>query len=162
MVFLSAVWTLILTAPIHIHWWASDGMLHFSKFDEETNSSTSWTAWGWIHVQHTLIFIGLNYSFKRLVKPRCKLVTDTYYKFWVRRQFLANKSSISTHIKLQETRKKQFLLKLKCATPVTNVFWSKWFCYATNDIFKKTSPLTISDFLSNLRLKELIKLPDFL
>ncbi len=32
---LSAVWTLILTAPIHIqqriHWWASDGMLHFSK-----------------------------------------------------------------------------------------------------------------------------------
>ncbi len=42
VMFLSAVWTLILTAPIHcIHWWASDGMLHFSKSDEETNSSTS-------------------------------------------------------------------------------------------------------------------------
>ncbi len=35
------VWTLILTAPIHIHWWAADGMLHFSKSDKETNSSTS-------------------------------------------------------------------------------------------------------------------------
>ncbi len=29
-----------------IHWWASDGMLHFSKSDEETNSSTSRMAWG--------------------------------------------------------------------------------------------------------------------
>ncbi len=26
-----------------IHWGTSDGMLHFSKSDEETNSSTSWT-----------------------------------------------------------------------------------------------------------------------
>ncbi len=32
---LSAVWTLILTAPIHCR--ASDVMLHFSKSDEETN-----------------------------------------------------------------------------------------------------------------------------
>ncbi len=30
-----------------IHWWASDGMLHFSKSDEETNSSTYLMAWGW-------------------------------------------------------------------------------------------------------------------
>ncbi len=29
VMFLSAVWTLILTAPIH--WWASDAMLQFSK-----------------------------------------------------------------------------------------------------------------------------------
>ncbi len=40
VMFLSAVWTLILTAPIHsqqrIYWWASDTMLHFSKSDEET------------------------------------------------------------------------------------------------------------------------------
>ncbi len=28
-----------------IHWWASDAMLHFSKSDEETNSSLSWMAW---------------------------------------------------------------------------------------------------------------------
>ncbi len=28
-----------------IHQWASDGMLHFSKSDEETNSSTFWMAW---------------------------------------------------------------------------------------------------------------------
>ncbi len=25
-----------------IHWWDTDAMLHFSKPDEETNSSTSW------------------------------------------------------------------------------------------------------------------------
>ncbi len=29
--FFSAIWSLILTAPIRIHWWASDVMLHFSK-----------------------------------------------------------------------------------------------------------------------------------
>ncbi len=39
VMFLSAVWTLILTAPIHFHWWASDGMLNFSKSDEETKLS---------------------------------------------------------------------------------------------------------------------------
>ncbi len=38
-----------------IHCWASDGMLHFSKSDEETNSSTSWMIWGRGHFQ--LIFI---------------------------------------------------------------------------------------------------------
>ncbi len=32
-----------------IHCWTSDGMLHFSKSDEETNSSTSWMASGWAH-----------------------------------------------------------------------------------------------------------------
>ncbi len=34
-----------------IYWWTSDGMLRFSKSDEETNSSTSWTAWGWVKFQ---------------------------------------------------------------------------------------------------------------
>ncbi len=38
-----------------IHWWASDVMLHFSKSDEETNSSTSWMAWEWIHFQQIFI-----------------------------------------------------------------------------------------------------------
>ncbi len=33
-----------------IHWWASDGMLHFSKSDEETNSSTSRMAWWGEHI----------------------------------------------------------------------------------------------------------------
>ncbi len=55
VMFLSAVWTLILTAPIHIYWWASDVMLHFSKSDEETNSSTSQMAWEWVNVQQILI-----------------------------------------------------------------------------------------------------------
>ncbi len=34
VMFLSTVWTIILTAPIHckrIHWWASDVMIHFSN-----------------------------------------------------------------------------------------------------------------------------------
>ncbi len=40
-----------------IHWWTSDGMLHFSKPDEETDSFTSWMAWGWLHFQHIFIFV---------------------------------------------------------------------------------------------------------
>ncbi len=54
VMFLSAVWTLILTAPIHYRAstpWDSDAMLHFSKSDEVTNSSTSWMAWGCVNVQ---------------------------------------------------------------------------------------------------------------
>ncbi len=39
-----------------IHWWASDGMLHFSKSDEETNSSPSWMPWGWGHFLKKIIF----------------------------------------------------------------------------------------------------------
>ncbi len=46
-----------------IHWWASDAILDFSKSDEETNSSTSWTAWRRGHFQLFLYF-WLNYSFK--------------------------------------------------------------------------------------------------
>ncbi len=33
-----------------IHCWDTDAMLHFSKSDEETNSSTSWMAWGWVFI----------------------------------------------------------------------------------------------------------------
>ncbi len=33
-----------------IHCWDSDVKLHFSKSDEETNSSTSWMVWGWGHI----------------------------------------------------------------------------------------------------------------
>ncbi len=46
--FLSAVWT--HSDGTHslqsIHLWASKGMTHFSKSDEETNSSTSRITWG--------------------------------------------------------------------------------------------------------------------
>ncbi len=41
-----------------IHCWVSDVTLHFSKSDEETNSSTSWMAWAWGHFQQ--IFISQN------------------------------------------------------------------------------------------------------
>ncbi len=45
------------------HWLhPSDSMLHFSKSDEETNSSTSWLVWGWGHLQQIFIF-WMNYSF---------------------------------------------------------------------------------------------------
>ncbi len=54
VMFLSAVWTLILTAPIHC--WDSDVMLHFSRSDEETNSSTSRMAWGWVKFHQMFIF----------------------------------------------------------------------------------------------------------
>ncbi len=46
---LSAVWTLILTAPIHCRGpimskWCNATLLQICS-DEETNSSTSWMAW---------------------------------------------------------------------------------------------------------------------
>ncbi len=40
-----------------IHWWASDVMLHFSKSDEETNSSTSWMTWGWVNFKQIFYFL---------------------------------------------------------------------------------------------------------
>ncbi len=36
-----------------IHCWASEGMLHFSKSDKETNSSCM--NWGWVHFQQIVI-----------------------------------------------------------------------------------------------------------
>ncbi len=39
-----------------IHWWGSGGTLHFSKSDEETNSSTSWMAWDYAPLQLNFIF----------------------------------------------------------------------------------------------------------
>ncbi len=41
-----------------IHWWTNNVMLHFSKSNEETNSSTSWMTWGrgWAHFQQMFIF----------------------------------------------------------------------------------------------------------
>ncbi len=43
-----------------IHCWASDEMLHFSKSDEETNSSTSCMAWLWTHFQDIFMFVWFN------------------------------------------------------------------------------------------------------
>ncbi len=64
-----------------IHWRASDGMIHFSKSDEETNSSTFWMAWGWV-----------NHSFISPHKPavsrmngktfRFTKCTDEFLSFW--------------------------------------------------------------------------------
>ncbi len=39
-----------------IHCWDTDAETHFSKSDEETNSSTSRMAWVWAHFQHIFIF----------------------------------------------------------------------------------------------------------
>ncbi len=38
------------------HLMRCDAMLHFSKSDEETNSSTSWMVWKWAHFQSIFIF----------------------------------------------------------------------------------------------------------
>ncbi len=43
-----------------IHWRASDEMLHFSKSDEETNSSTSWIAWRCVNLQQIYIFVWIS------------------------------------------------------------------------------------------------------
>ncbi len=63
VMFLSAVWTLILTAPIRCR--GSIGERWNAKFlqmcsDEETNLFTSWMSWGWVHFH-----FGVNYSFKK-------------------------------------------------------------------------------------------------
>ncbi len=59
VMFLSAVWA--HSDGTHslqrIHWWASDVMLNFSKSVlMKSNSSTSWMAWVWIHLQQIFIF----------------------------------------------------------------------------------------------------------
>ncbi len=41
-----------------IHCWDTDATLHFSKSDEETNSSTSCMTWEWVHFKHIFIFWG--------------------------------------------------------------------------------------------------------
>ncbi len=57
VMFLSAVWILILTAPIHCRASIAEQMqLHFCKSDKETNSTISWMTWGWLHFQQILIF----------------------------------------------------------------------------------------------------------
>ncbi len=45
-----------------IHWWDTDAMLHFSKSDEETNSSTSWMAWEWAHFLAISFLLNLKVS----------------------------------------------------------------------------------------------------
>ncbi len=78
-----------------IHCWASDAMLHFSKPDEETNSSTSWMVWGWGHFNFWVNYSFKNYEewyvFKILTKltanvvcvhdfkSQHKIKTDTFY-----------------------------------------------------------------------------------
>ncbi len=59
-----------------IHCWASDAMLHFSRSDEETNSSTSWVAWDTF--QQIYIFL-MNYFFNRLFDwLKCECTTEKY------------------------------------------------------------------------------------
>ncbi len=48
VMFLSAVWSLILTAPIHCRAFIGEEILQICS-DEETNSSTSWVAWEGMH-----------------------------------------------------------------------------------------------------------------
>ncbi len=71
VIFLSAILTLILTAPIHcrgsVNWWIGGSIgehviecLISPKLEEETNTSKSWKTRGWRHFQKCNIF--LSYS----------------------------------------------------------------------------------------------------
>ncbi len=57
VMFLSAVWTLILTAPIHFRGSIGEQVMYCNaKFlqtclNKVINSCTSWMAWGWVHFQ---------------------------------------------------------------------------------------------------------------
>ncbi len=57
VMFLSAVWTLILTAPIHCRGSIGEQVMYCNaKFlqtclNKVINSCTSWMAWGWVHFQ---------------------------------------------------------------------------------------------------------------
>ncbi len=84
VMFLSAVWTLILMAPIHCRGSIDEKMMECyispnRRRNKETNSSTSRIAWGWGHFQQILIFgwtipfnIIAQFSFKKKSKY-CKV-----------------------------------------------------------------------------------------
>ncbi len=57
VMFWSAGWTLILTAPIHplVSKWYNAKLPQIYS-DEETYSSTSWMAWRWVHFQQIFLF----------------------------------------------------------------------------------------------------------
>ncbi len=74
VMFLSAVWTLILTAPIHCRGSTGEQVMECYIFNQETNSSTSWMTWWWVHFQQLFIFWVVNYSFKiTFPKTHCTL-----------------------------------------------------------------------------------------
>ncbi len=66
-----------------IHCWDTDAMLHFSKSNEETNSSTSWMIWGWVNLKETVstdIYIYI-YAFSRRFYPKRLTVHSGYTCF---------------------------------------------------------------------------------
>ncbi len=56
-----------------IHCWNSDAMLHFSKSDEETNSSTSWLTWDWRCFQRKMSQDSWNYINVRIKTQTLKV-----------------------------------------------------------------------------------------
>ncbi len=60
-----------------IHCWDSDAMLHFSKSDEETNSSTSWMAGGWGHFQQ--IFMYPHYPPQVIILRKDSYLSETVF-----------------------------------------------------------------------------------
>ncbi len=58
VMFLSAVWTLILTAPIHCRRSIVSNITFLQICShEETNSSTSWMVWGWVNFKQIFNFV---------------------------------------------------------------------------------------------------------
>ncbi len=62
VMFLSAVWTLILTAPIHCRGSTGEKVMqcYISPNLMKKQTHLSWMSWGWAHFQH--IYFWLNYS----------------------------------------------------------------------------------------------------
>ncbi len=73
-----------------IHCWDSDAMLHFSKSDEETNSSKLWMAWWCAHVLFCFILFLLCPFFKVVNK----YYWSTFYKKIITYVFLLQNFSI--------------------------------------------------------------------
>ncbi len=70
---LSFWWHPFTAADTLVSKWCNAKFLQICS-DEETNSSTSWMAWGWVNFKHISIF-WVNNSFKRGMKSHIKLIT---------------------------------------------------------------------------------------
>ncbi len=66
-----------------IHCWDTDAVTHFSKSDEETNSSSSWMDWGWVYFQLIFIF-GWTIPLMAQIKSLCDILVcrNGCFVFW--------------------------------------------------------------------------------
>ncbi len=63
--------------------WTFGQKLHFSKSAKETNSSTSWMAWGWAHFQLIFIFGWTIPLMKSVSNSTCHLKCNTHLCIYI-------------------------------------------------------------------------------